>query len=114
LGAVPPPGETLNEALVHLGSWLIPLASVAAAVAWTLGHKRSGAARVGLWLRLGFATLIGLNGCLFLLIDAIEYDDSRNSGVLAVWMPGVLVGASTFALAALVRQLLPWRVPVAG
>lgn len=46
------------------------------------------------WLlgRVILAVVIGVNACLFKLIDGIDYGDSRNSGVMGLWMYGILAG----------------------
>jgi hypothetical protein len=48
--------------------------------------------------RLAFATFIGLNACLFHVIDGIDYGDSRNSGVLGFWVIGVMVGGFSYLM----------------
>ena len=50
------------------------------------------------WLlgRLIIAVVIGVNACLFKLIDGIDYGDSRNSGVLGLWVYGILAGGAAF------------------
>ena len=46
--------------------------------------------------RLALATVVGLNACLFHVIDGIDYGDSRNSGVLGFWVIGVMVGGFSY------------------
>ncbi|WP_395141186.1 hypothetical protein [Armatimonas sp.] len=50
------------------------------------------------WLlgRLIIAVMIGVNACLFKLIAGIDYGDSRNSGVLGIWVYGILAGGVAF------------------
>jgi hypothetical protein len=49
-------------------------------------------ARGWLTARHILATFIGLNACLIVIIDAIDYGDGRNAGVLGFWAIGLLVG----------------------
>ncbi len=51
-----------------------------------------GPSRMWLLVRIALAAVIGVNACLFKLIDGIDYGDSRNSGVLGLWVYGVLTG----------------------
>lgn len=49
----------------------------------------------GRWALLGrvvLAAVVGLNACLFQLIDGIDYGDSRNAGVLGFWFFGLMTG----------------------
>lgn len=46
--------------------------------------------------RLITAVMIGVNACLFKLIAGIDYGDSRNSGVLGIWVYGILAGGVAF------------------
>jgi hypothetical protein len=50
------------------------------------------------WLlgRVILAVVIGVNACLFKLIDGIDYGDSRNSGVMGLWIYGILAGGVAF------------------
>ncbi len=50
------------------------------------------------WLlgRLIVAVVIGVNACLFKLIDGIDYGDTRNSGLLGGWVYGILAGGIAF------------------
>jgi hypothetical protein len=50
------------------------------------------------WLlgRVIVAVVIGVNACLFKLIDGIDYGDSRNSGVMGLWIYGILAGGIAF------------------
>ncbi len=50
------------------------------------------------WLlgRLIIAVMIGVNACLFKLIDGIDYGNSRNSGLLGIWVYGILAGGVAF------------------
>ena len=82
-----PPTEAGSRFLEKLG-WLIPLVAVSASFLfyalpvpprWLLG-------------RLLLAALIGVNVVSFKLISGIDYGDSRNSGVLGVWVFSILGG----------------------
>jgi hypothetical protein len=60
------------------------------------------------WLaiRLFLATLIGINVVSFKLISGIDYGDSRNSGVLGVWVYSILAGGVGFIGALVARWIL--------
>jgi hypothetical protein len=101
-----PPTEAGNAWMESIGMWLLPLASVPLSFRVTFGRVGPSQSRRLLWARLAFATFIGLNACLFYLVDAIDYGDSRNSGVLGVWMMGLMVGSLLFAAGSM---MLAWR-----
>ncbi|MGC4044142.1 MAG: hypothetical protein QM758_10115 [Armatimonas sp.] len=63
------------------------------------------------WLlaRLAFATIVGVNFCLFKLIDSIDYGDSRNSGVAGFWVYGVLASAAALVPGSIVALILMLR-----
>lgn len=103
-----PPTEAGNGWLEHL-AWLLPLVAVPAGFAWTFGFRLPGQSRGWLAARLTLATLVGLNACLFALADGIDYGDSRNSGVLGVWIIGLLVGLVAFAVSAVVLAVRLWK-----
>lgn len=103
-----PPTEAGNAWLERL-AWLLPLAAIPAAFAWTFGFGSPGQSRLWLAARLTLATLVGLNSCLIHLIDAIDYGDSRNSGVLGVWVIGLLAGLVAFALSAVALGAWFWK-----
>jgi hypothetical protein len=50
------------------------------------------------WLlgRVIVAVVIGVNSCLFKLTAAIDYGDSRNSGIFGFWLYGILAGGIAF------------------
>jgi hypothetical protein len=93
-----PPTEAGSRFLEKLG-WLIPIIAVAASF---LFYALPSPPR---WLtvRLLLAAVIGVNVISFKLISGINYGDSRNSGVLGVWVYSILAG-----LAGYVGGLLLW------
>jgi len=103
-----PPTDLGNAWLERLG-WLLPLVAVPGAFLWSYGFLSPGQSRGWLTARLILATLVGLNVCLFQLIGAIDYKDSRNSGVLGVWVMGLLAGALAFAVSAGVLAFMGWK-----
>lgn len=103
-----PPTEAGNGWMEHLG-WLLPLVAVPAGFVWTFGFRLPGQSRGWLAARLTLATLVGVNVCLFHLIDAIDYGDTRNSGVLGVWIIGLLAGLVAFAVSAVVLAVRLWK-----
>jgi hypothetical protein len=60
------------------------------------------------WLlgRVILAVVIGVNACLFKLIDGIDYGDTRNSGVMGLWMYGILAGGVSFVLGIITTLVL--------
>jgi hypothetical protein len=94
-----PPSEAGNAWLERIGMWLLPLVSVPLSFWLLFGLMSPSQSRGWLWARLALATFVGLNACLFHLADAIDYQDSRNSGVLGVWMMGLIVGSLLFVIA---------------
>lgn len=103
-----PPTMAGNAWMERLG-WLLPLVAVPGAFLWSYGLPPPGQSRGWLMARLVLATLVGLNVCLFHLIGAIDYKDSRNSGVLGVWVMGLLAGALAFAVSAGILAFLGWK-----
>ncbi len=103
-----PPTDLGNAWLERLG-WLLPLFAVPGAFLWTYGFLTPGQSRSWLTARLILACLVGLNVCLFQLIGAIDYKDSRNSGVLGVWIMGLMAGLLAFAVSAGVLAYLGWK-----
>ena len=63
-------------------------------------------------VRIIIAVGLGLNVCLFKLIDGINYGDSRNSGVLGFWVYGILVGGLAL-LPGLIASVFLLRVAAA-
>jgi hypothetical protein len=103
-----PPSEAGNAWLERL-AWLLPLVAIPAAFVWTFGFMAPGLSRFWLSIRLTLACLVGLNVCLFHLADAIDYQDTRNAGVLGVWMMGFLAGLLAFAGSAIVVAVIGWK-----
>jgi hypothetical protein len=80
-----PAGNALLERLCWLGAFC--------AVALTfLVFLVPGTSRYWLLARVVIAVVIGVNACLFKLIEGINYNDSRNSGVAGFWFYGILAG----------------------
>lgn len=96
-----PPTEAGSRFLEKLG-WVIPLVAVPASfLFYALPTPPK-------WLipRLFLAALIGVNVVSFTLIGGINYGDSRNSGVLGVWVYSILAGLVGFAGALVVRWVM--------
>jgi len=103
-----PPSETGNAWLERL-AWMLPLAAIPAAFLWSFGLMAPEQSRAWMSARLVFATLVGLNLCLFRIAGSIDYKDSRNSGLLGVWVYGVLAGLAAFAVCAMAVGYLAWK-----
>lgn len=86
-----PPTETGSRFLERLG-WLMPLIAVPTSF---LFFALPTPPR---WLtpRLVLAAMVGVNVVAFKLISGIDYGDSRNSGVLGVWVYSILAGGVGF------------------
>lgn len=84
-----PAGNTFLERTCVVG------AVVAIALTFTVFFV-PGVSRGWLLGRVIVAVVIGVNACLFRLIDGIDYGDSRNSGVLGFWIYGILAGGVAF------------------
>lgn len=104
-----PVSDAGNAWMERLGAWLLPLVAVPLSFWLVFGLMQPGQSRGWLWARLLLATFIGLNACLFHLVEAIDYHDSRNSGVLGVWMYGVMVGGLLFVIMSLALRFGLWR-----
>lgn len=96
-----PPSDAGNLWMERLGMWLLPLIGVPLASACAFGPGQAGASRARMWARLMLATLMGLNACLIRVAEAIDYHDTRNAGVLGVWMMGFIMGLLALAVTAL-------------
>ena len=95
-----PPTEAGSRFLEKLG-WLIPLIAVPASFLF----YALPAPPKWLALRLFLTALIAVNVVSFKLISGINYGDSRNSGVLGVWVYSILAGIVGF-VAGLVARLV--------
>jgi hypothetical protein len=82
-----PPTESGSRFLEKLG-WLIPLIAVPA----SFFHDTMPDRPRWLTTRILLAAIIGVNVISFKLISGIDYGDSRNSGVLGVWVFSILGG----------------------
>jgi len=82
-----PPTEAGSRFLEKLG-WLIPLIAVPLSFFLYAIPDRPR------WLttRILLAAIVGVNVISFKLISGIDYGDSRNSGVLGVWVYSILGG----------------------
>jgi hypothetical protein len=87
-----PPTEAGSRFLEKLG-WLIPIIAVPASFFF---YALPSPPR-WLTLRLLLAAAIGVNVISFKLISGINYGDSRNSGVLGVWVYSILAGIVGYA-----------------
>lgn len=111
------PGAGQPQPAAHRGrhawlerlAWLLPLAAIPTAFAWTFGFGSPGQSRLWLAARSTLAALVGLNACPIHLIDAIDYAACRNSGVLGVWVIGLLAGLVAFAASALALGAWFWK-----
>ena len=104
-----PATDTGNRLLEQLGCWLLPLLSVPLSFWLFFGPHSLSSSRGWTLARLGFATLVGLNACLVHLVGAIDYRDSRNSGLLGVWALGAGLGTVLFCAGVVVLGILWWR-----
>ncbi|WP_309720966.1 hypothetical protein [Armatimonas sp.] len=84
-----PTGNTFLERAGILGAF------VAIALTFTVFFV-PGVHRGWLLGRVIVAVVIGVNACLFKLIDGVDYGDSRNSGVVGIWVYGILAGGVAF------------------
>jgi len=103
-----PPTATGNAWLERL-AWILPLAAIPAGFLWSFGLIAPGQSRGWLAARLTLATLVGVNVCLFQIAGAVDYRDSRNSGVLGVWAIGVVAALAAFVGSAVVLAVIVWR-----
>lgn len=96
-----PPTEAGSRFLEKLG-WLIPLVAVPASFLLYAMPDRPR------WLmtRLLLAAIVGVNLVSFKLISGIDYGDSRNSGVLGVWVFSILAGIVGYVGALVLRWVL--------
>ncbi len=65
-------------------------------------------------VRIGFAVFAGANLCLFRLVGAIDYGDSRNSGTFGFWVFGLMVGGATLLVGFVVSAILLRRSILQG
>ena len=56
--------------------------------------------------RVVLAVVIGLNACLFKIIERIDYNDSRNSGVWGFWLYGILASGAVLVPGAILTLVL--------
>ncbi len=103
------PATELGNAWLERLAWLLPLLAVPAAFLWSYGLQVPGQSRGWLAARLTLATLVGLNVCLFHIAGSIDYRDSRNAGLLGVWIIGLLAGLAAFAVSAITLAVLGWK-----
>jgi len=103
-----PATEAGNQFIERLG-WLLPLVSIPLSFWLMFGLVSTPSSRGWMIARLMLATTIGLNVSLFRLIEAIDYHDSRNSGVLGIWAIGFVVGFVLFFGGLIVMTVISWR-----
>jgi hypothetical protein len=72
--------------------WAVPLVTVPLSFALFYRLLPRPSSRAWLTARLAMATFVGLNASLFRIVDAIDYGDTRNAGVLGFWMIGLMLG----------------------
>jgi hypothetical protein len=96
-----PPTDSGNRVLEGFTYWLPLIAVPAGFTAFLV----PGPSRGWLAAHLFLATAIGLNLSLVIVMGAIDYQDSRNSGLLGVWAIGLAVGILTFAGSALLTWI---------
>jgi len=96
-----PPTEAGSRFLEKLG-WMIPLIAVPASfLLYALPTPPKWLA-----IRLFLAALVGINVVSFKLISGIDYGDSRNSGVLGVWVYSILAGGVGYVAGVVGRWVL--------
>jgi len=89
------PASAAGNLLLKKLSWALPVVAIPLSFLVFFRFPRSEPRR-HVMRRLALATLVGLNVCLFHVIDAIDYGDTRNAGVLGFWMIGILLGGLVF------------------
>jgi hypothetical protein len=65
-----------------------------------------GTSRGWLFARVVVAVVIGGSACLFKLVEAINYNDSRNSGTFGFWLYGILASTVALVLGAVITLAL--------
>lgn len=94
-----------NEAGIRLlerSSWVLPLLTVPFAFALFYWLLPTPAPRGWLTARMLVSTVIGLNAALIVVVEAIDYGDSRNSGTYGFWFIGLGIGGLLWLLGYLV------------
>lgn len=107
-----PASQAGNAWMTHVASWVLPCVAVALSF-WVFFQLSSPEQSRGgvFWTRLVLATLVGMGFCLGVLVETIDYHDSRNAGVPWIWMIGMMAGGGMFLLICAVmsgRWLLRW------
>lgn len=89
LGARNSPSTPEGNALLERMWWLFPL--IATPLSY-LVYLAPNAGRWWLLARINVAAIIGLTFCLLRISSAIDYHDTRNSGLFAGFAIGLTVG----------------------
>lgn len=110
-----PPTDAGSEWLEKIGAWGLPLLAVPLSFVLVFALlPDQGFSRWALWGRLWLATALGAGLALTILSAHIDYQSSRNSGVMAVWMLGLLLASVVFIACSLVLALWFWLAGSSG
>jgi len=85
--------------------WIFPLLAVP--VSYLL-YLVSNTGRLGLLIRINVAAAVGLTFCLARLTSAVDYRDSRNSGVFGGFVIGMGVGMLLLAVCDIAAAVRLW------
>ena len=99
-----PPTPAGNAFLERMW-WLFPLLTVPFSY---LLYLAPNAGRWGLLIRINVAAAVGLTFCLVRLTSAIDYRDSRNSGVFGGFVIGIGVGVLLLTVCDIVAAARFW------
>jgi len=99
------PSTPAGNAFLERLWWLFPLLAVPFSY---LIYVASNTARWGMLMRINVAAAVGLTFCLARLTSAIDYHDSRNSGVFGGFVIGIGVGALLLAVCDIIVALRFW------
>ena len=99
-----PPTPAGNAFLERMW-WIFPLLAVP--VSYLL-YLVSNTGRLGLLIRINVAAAVGLTFCLARLTSAVDYRDSRNSGVFGGFVIGMGVGMLLLAVCDIAAAVRLW------
>ena len=99
------PSTPAGNAFLERMWWLFPLLAVPFSY---LIYLASNTGRWGLLIRINVAAAVGLTFCLVRLTNAIDYRDSRNSGVFGGFVIGIGVGVLLLAVCDIVAAVRFW------
>jgi hypothetical protein len=99
------PSTPAGNAFLERMWWLFPLLAVPCSY---LIYFASNADRWGLLIRINIAAAVGLTFCLVRLTSAIDYHDSRNSGVFGGFVIGTGVGVLLLAVCDIIAAVRFW------